>query len=140
MENTLEVIDVLASLSLFGDLARPQLEAVAHTFDEAAFGDGERILRQGFAGSGFYVIIDGEAAVRIDGHDRGKLSRGDFFGEISILLGEMPSADIVALTSLRCLVLGGSDLRDFLVAYPMVAYRMLQTEVRRLRAANQWQS
>jgi len=140
MENTIEVIDVLASLTLFGDLSRPQLEAVAHTFDEAAFGDGERILRQGFAGSGFYVIIDGEAAVRIDGNDRGRLSRGDFFGEISILLGEYPTADIVALTPLRCLVLAGSDLRDFLVAYPTVAYRMLQTEVRRLRAANQWQS
>jgi len=140
MENTIEVIDVLASLSLFGDLSRPQLEAVAHTLDEAAFGDGERIMRQGFAGSGFYVIIEGEAAVRIDGHDRGKLSRGDFFGEISLLLGELPSADIVSLTALRCLVLAGSELRDFLVAYPTVAYRMLQSEARRLRAANQWQS
>jgi CRP-like cAMP-binding protein len=140
MENTLEVIDVLAGLTLFGDLTRPQLEAVAHTFEEEWFGEGQRILRQGFAGNSFYVILDGEATVRIDGVDRGKLSRGDFFGEISIILGELPSADIVAQAPLRCLVLPGAELRDFLIAHPTMMYRMLQSEARRLRAANQWQN
>jgi len=140
MENTIEVIDVLAGLALFGDLSRPQLEAVAHTFDEEYFAPGQRILRQGFAGNAFYVILDGEATVRIDGVDRGKISRGDFFGEISIILGELPSADIVAIGSLRCLVLPGAELRDFLIAHPSVMYRMLQSEARRLRSANQWQN
>ena len=58
--------------------------------------EGERILRQGLTGSGFYVILDGTADVRIDGTQRGTLRRGDFFGEVSILLGEPPTADIVA--------------------------------------------
>ena len=40
----------LASLSLFADLRRPQLEAVAHIFSEESFPPGQRILRQGFRG------------------------------------------------------------------------------------------
>lgn len=140
MENTLEIVDVLAGLSLFADLSRPQIEAVAHTLEEEWFSEGQRILRQGFAGSGFFVIVEGEAQVRIDGSERGRLSRGDFFGELSLLLGESPSADVIALGALRCLVLPGPQLRDFLLQHPSVMFRMLQSEARRLRAANQWRS
>ncbi|MCL6554327.1 MAG: cyclic nucleotide-binding domain-containing protein, partial [Firmicutes bacterium] len=97
-----DVADILAGLTLFGDLTRPQLQAVAHTLEEEWFTEGQRILRQGFAGSNFYVILEGEAAVRIDGETRATLGRGDFFGEVSVLLGEAPTADVVALRPLRC--------------------------------------
>ena len=135
-----ELADVLAGFTLFGDLSRPQLEAITHTFDEEWFGEGQRILRQGFSGTGFYVILDGDAAVRIDGEDRAKLSRGDFFGELSILLNEPPSADVVALTPLRCLVLPRTELQDWLVSLPSVTLRLLQAELRRLSIANRWRS
>ena len=38
------------------------------------------------------------AAVLVDGQQRASLARGEFFGEVSILLGESPVADVVALT------------------------------------------
>jgi CRP/FNR family transcriptional regulator, cyclic AMP receptor protein len=135
-----ELADILAGFTLFGDLSRPQLEAITHTFDEEWFGEGQRILRQGFSGTGFYVILDGDASVRIDGEDRAKLSRGDFFGELSILLNEPPSADVVALTPLRCLVLPRTELQDWLVSLPKVTLRLLQAELRRLSIANRWRS
>lgn len=140
MPDTDQVLDVLSGLSLFADLSRPELEEVAHTFEEEWFTDGQRILRQGFTGSGFYVIIDGEAAVNRDGNQIAKLSRGDFFGEISLLLGEEPIADIVATGSLHCIVLAGQMLEEFLNAHPPVMYRMLQALARRLRGANAWRS
>ena len=135
-----DIVDQLASMTLFGDLNRAQLEAVAHTFDEEWFSENQRILRQGFTGTGFYVILEGEAAVRIDGIDRATLGKGDFFGDISILLGQPPVADIVALRPLRCLVLGGPELEHFLNSYPRVMYRMLQSVARRLSNATQWRS
>lgn len=135
-----ETADLMAGLALFADLPKPELEQVAHTFDEEWFEEGQRILRQGFAGSGFYVIAEGDAAVHIDGQERARLSRGDFFGEVSALLGEAPTADVVALRSLQCLVLAGPKVEDFLVAHPKVMYRMLQAQARRLRSANLWRS
>jgi len=131
---------VLGSLSLFSDLTHPELEAAAHTFSEEWFGQGQRILRQGFTGTGFYVIVDGQAMVRLDGKDVVQLGRGDFFGEISILLGEPPTADVVALGPLRCLVLSGPDTQPFLEAHPKVMYRLLQAEAMRLRDTLKWQN
>jgi CRP-like cAMP-binding protein len=138
--NSDDLVDVLAGLSLFADLGRPQLEEVAHTFTEESFAAGQRILRQGFQGTGFYVILEGEVAVRIDGQDRARLGKGDFFGEMSLLLGEPPVADIVSLGTLQALHLGGPDLKAFLEQHPTVMYRMLQTVARRLRNANRWRS
>jgi len=135
-----ELVDSIAGFGLFADLTQPQLEGIAHTFEEMAYGEGERILRQGLAGSGFHVILDGEASVVVDGNEIARLARGDFFGEISILLGEAPIADIVATRPMRCLVLAGPRVEDFLIAHPRVMYRMLQAQARRLRAANRWRS
>jgi CRP-like cAMP-binding protein len=135
-----EIVGILGGLALFADLARPQLEAVAHTFEEEMFAEGQRVIRQGFAGNNFYLILDGEAAVRVDGRDLSTLGRGDFFGEVSVLLGELPTADVVALRDMRCLVLPGPEVESFLVTNPRVMFRMLQAEARRLRATIQWRS
>jgi CRP-like cAMP-binding protein len=135
-----EIVDAIASMALFADLPAPQLEGVSHWFDERFFPEGERILRQGLRGSGFFVILEGEASVVVDGEARATLARGDFFGEVSVLLGEPPVADVVALRPLRCLVLDGPDVEPFLVDHPRVMFRMLQQQARRLRNANRWRS
>ena len=131
-----EIADAIAGMAMFADLARPQLLGVASQFEEAFFPKGARILRQGLTGSGFFVILDGEADVVADGTVRANLARGDFFGEVSVLLGEPPIADIVATRPLRCIVIGGPGLEPFLVDQPKVMFRMLQAMARRLRGAN----
>jgi CRP-like cAMP-binding protein len=135
-----EIADALAGMTLFADLSTPQLLGVASRFEEAFFPEAARILRQGLTGSAFYVILDGEAAVVVDGEQRATLGRGEFFGEVSILLGEPPTADVVALRPLRCIVLAGASIEQFLVDHPRVMYRMLQAQSRRLRNANRARS
>jgi CRP-like cAMP-binding protein len=131
-------VETLARLSLFADLPHPQVEALAHTFAEEVFAEGQRVMRQGMAGGGFYVILEGEASVVIDGHERARLIRGDFFGEISILTDASPTADVIATTMLRCLTIPNNELKSFMLKQPSVMYRMLQVEARRLRAENVW--
>lgn len=130
-----EVVDTLASLALFADLSRPELEHIAHELDEQYFPQDQRVLRQGLSGSAFHIVLEGEAAAVASGERVNTLARGDFFGEISVLLGEPPSADVVAIRPLRCLVLAGDRLEAFLVEHPRVAVRILQAEARKLRNA-----
>jgi CRP-like cAMP-binding protein len=134
--NEAQILDALAGLALFSDLQRPQLEAVAHTMSEESFPAGQRVLRQGFSGGGFFIILDGEVAVQVDGVDINRLAKGDFFGEISLLLGVPAIADVVTLVPVKALQLAGPDLRAFLLTYPPVMYRMLQSVCRRLDRAN----
>jgi CRP-like cAMP-binding protein len=132
-------VDSLARLALFADLAGPQLDALANQLDEERHRRDTRILRQGLSGNSFYVILDGEASVAIDGEERARLRAGEFFGEISILTGETVAADVIAVNhELRCAVLPGPDLRPLLLRHPSIAIRMLELGARRLRAANLW--
>ena len=130
-----QLVDTLSGLALFADLSRPQLEQVAHKMTEESYPTGQRILRQGFTGTGFYVILDGEVAIKIDGQEIARLAKGDFFGEMSILLGEPPVADVVATRQLHVLHLGGPELEGFLRDHPQVMYRMLKTVALRLSNA-----
>ncbi len=133
-----DLADTIAGFALFADLTTPQREHVVDVFSEQWFADGEKVLRQGLTGSGLYVVLDGSAAIRIDGVDRATLRAGDYFGEISCLLGEPPTADIVAIGALRCLVLPSSQVEDFLKSVPSVMYRLLQGEARKVRTTTKW--
>ena len=128
-----ELVRSLAGLSLFADLRDPDLWAIADPEWERRFGEGERVLRRGLSGGGLFVILDGDAAVEIPGGEPRRLHRGDFFGEVSTLLECRPTADVVARSALHALEIPGPQLEEFLLQYPQVTHRMLQTMARRIR-------
>jgi len=140
MDGRSDLVDILGRLTLFADFSRPELEALAHTVDEEMFSEGQRVLRQGLSGSGFFVILEGQATIAVDGEQRWTLGPGDFFGETSVLTGDSPTADVVATSLLRCAVVPGPELEEFLIARPRLMYRLLQAEAHRLRNAIEWRS
>jgi CRP-like cAMP-binding protein len=130
--------ETLSRVTLFADLAGPQLEDVAHTLDEERFSGGSRVVHRGLSSGGFYVILEGAVSVVVDGEERATLRPGDFFGEASILTRDVAIADIVAQSDLRCAVADAGELRPLLSRYPSIAIRMLEAAATRLRAANEW--
>lgn len=141
----------LAGLTLFSGLTAAELDAITQEFDEEHAQPGKRLSRQGFEGSGFYVVISGEADWLIAGQhvDRSAttfglppkpvtLRRGDWFGELSVLFGEPAISDVHALTPMHLLVLPGHELEGFLFRYPKVMFQLLKGEARRLRDPERW--
>jgi CRP-like cAMP-binding protein len=133
-----DVAESLGQLTLFADLSPPQIEAIVHSYEEDVFAQGQRVLRRGLSGGSFYVIIEGEAVVEVEGEERARLARGDFFGEISALTGDAPSADVVAATMLRCLVIPAAQLERLLLERPPLMLRLLRIEARRLQGTLEW--
>lgn len=133
------IAERLAQLTLFADLTWPEIETITHLFDEQVFAPDQRVLRRGLGGSAFYIVMEGSAVVEVDGSERRTLGQGDFFGEISALTGEAPSADVRATTLLRCIVIPGVELERFLLDHPRVLLRILHAEARRLRDADRWE-
>ncbi|HKO74950.1 MAG TPA: cyclic nucleotide-binding domain-containing protein [Gaiellaceae bacterium] len=140
MANGEDLVETLRRFNLFADLDRAQLEAIADPDSERSFAAGERIMRRGMSGTGFYVILDGEATVTLSGEELNRLRQGDFFGEISTLLDEPLTADITAETPVRVLEIPGPRLEAFLLSYPKVMLRMLVTEARRLQEVLAWRA
>ncbi len=126
----------LGRLGIFADLTEAELRDVAAELDEQSFPEGRWVLRQGETGTGLFIVVDGEVGVVIDDEERATLATGSFFGEVSVLLGEPVTADIVVRRALRCVVIPPQRAEEFLLAYPRVMYRMLQIEARRLRTVD----
>jgi cGMP-dependent protein kinase 1 len=131
-----ELVNSLARLGIFRDFSTAELSSVAQRLDIVTFREGELIIRTGQENNSFYIIVEGEAAVSIDDEQRGILVRGSFFGEVSALLGEPATADILTRSPMRCLVVAANDLEQFLLANPRIMFRVLQIEARRLQGAN----
>jgi CRP-like cAMP-binding protein len=134
-----DIAERLSQLALFADLTPMQVEAIAHSFEESVFQPDERVLRRGLSGGNFYVILEGEARVVVGEQVLRTLGRGDFFGEIAALTGDKPSADVIAETMLRCLVIPPQELERLLLERPQMMLRLLRLEARRLQTSGQWQ-
>jgi CRP/FNR family cyclic AMP-dependent transcriptional regulator len=135
-----EFLEDLGRLALFVDLSADELATIAARAEEVAFAEGEWIIRQGDPQTAVYVIVDGEVAVVIDDEDRRVLSKGSFFGEVAVLLDEPASASIITRTPVTCLVIQGDGIQDFLVSHPLVTFRILKAEARRLKTASEWRT
>jgi CRP/FNR family transcriptional regulator, cyclic AMP receptor protein len=131
-----DFLEELARLALFTDLPVDEIRSIAERSGDASFGAGEWVIRQGDEGTAVYVIVDGEVVVVIDDEDRRVLSKGSFFGDVSVLLDEPASASILTRTALRCLVVPGEQFGPFLLAHPEVMLRVLKAEARRLATAS----
>jgi CRP/FNR family transcriptional regulator, cyclic AMP receptor protein len=126
----------LGRLGIFADLTKPELRDLAAELEERSFPEGRWVLRRGDPSTGLFIVVDGEVGVIIDDEERATLSAGSFFGEISVLLQEPTTADIIARSPLSCLVIPPERTEAFLVAHPRIMFRMFQTEARRLRTVD----
>jgi CRP-like cAMP-binding protein len=70
------------------------------------FAKGEHVIEQGDQADTFYLVGRGELSVRTRaGVEVSRLTRGDYFGEMSLLTGEPRTATVVALTDVVLLEL-----------------------------------
>ena len=102
----------LAGVALFSHCGPHDLEFVASRTDEVDVAAGHELVRQGQPGDTFYVLLEGEAAVDVDGQPRRTLGPGDFFGEISMLDRGPATATVTTVTPVRLMVMSHSQFRD----------------------------
>jgi len=70
------------------------------------------LTTQGRPGDSFYILLEGEANVEVDGKPRPTLKAGDFFGEISMLDRGLASATVTTKTETRLMVMSHAQFRD----------------------------
>jgi CRP-like cAMP-binding protein len=127
-----DVVESLKRVPLFADLDDRQARKLAARFRERTFEPGTTVVREGtMSGVGFFVVVDGAAAVSVDGKDVATLSAGDHFGEIALVTEAERTATVTATTQLDCLEIPFWDFREFAHANPDVTWKLLQHVVSR---------
>jgi CRP/FNR family transcriptional regulator, cyclic AMP receptor protein len=135
-------VDDLKRVPLFSGLSQRQLRQLARVVKEREYRPGVSVVRQGkMSGIGFFIVVDGRAAVVVDDKAVAKLVPGDHFGELALISDQVRSATVTAETHTRCLVMASWDFKKFATENPDVSWKLLQylvgllTEERTRRAA-----
>ena len=84
-----------------------------------------------------YLILDGKVEVRREGHTIANLGPGENFGEMALLVPDLPrSADVVAMSETTVLQLTAWDFAPIMRRYPEVAMAVIEQLARRLIASD----
>ena len=115
----------LRALPLFAELEPAQAALVGEQASLREAAAGETIIEQWSLGRDFYVVLEGSAAVSIDGKHTRDLGPGEFFGELTALdwgsgFTYPRLASVTATSPLRLLVFPDGRLSELVRRYPGV--------------------
>ena len=120
-------VRVLSELGLFEGCSPDQLGSLASFVSITEDAVGDTLCRQGMVGREFFVVVDGEAVVMIDGIEVGTMGPGCGFAEIALLAPEgRRTATVTAATRMTLLVLDRVEFAELLDLAPVIARRVLQ--------------
>jgi CRP-like cAMP-binding protein len=121
---------------LFSGLSKKELGAIAGQSKEVHASIGDVLARQGEHGVGFFLIVEGEARVIVNGRTRARLATGDTFGEIALLDGGPRTATVIAESEMTLLGLTAWEFKALLSQYPTITLKLLEQVAARLRSAS----
>jgi small-conductance mechanosensitive channel/CRP-like cAMP-binding protein len=119
-------VDVLRRTPIFRLLDDPGLFELGARLHHLSFAPGEVIIRQGDPGDSMYFVTSGQVSINYAAADGSEIevavvSPGEFFGEASLLTGEIRNASALALTSVGCYKLGKAGLEGIMITRPELA-------------------
>jgi CRP/FNR family cyclic AMP-dependent transcriptional regulator len=130
-----DISAVIESVPFFSGVDKKQLKALVEAGRVRSFKSGDKVVSEGDMGIGFYVLLDGRVEVRKGTKTLATLTKGQFFGEMSLIDEERRSADVFAIEPTRCFLLTPWIFTRLLNKNPGIAMRMLKELAKRLRAA-----
>src|SRR5713101_3663389 len=132
-------IDTLRQVPLFESLDDAAAKELCELLETLDCKTETFLFRAGDAGDAMYIIEHGKVRICVqatDGHEvtLTELGRGDFFGEMALLLdGQRRSADAVVAAGARLAVLSREHFLSFMRGSSDVALEMLTALANRLR-------
>jgi CRP-like cAMP-binding protein len=135
MSGSSDVASFVVSVPFFSDLDKKQVKELTKAGRERSFKAGDKIVSEGDMGIGFYLILDGKVEVRKGSRVLATLSKGQFFGEMSLIDEERRSADVLAVEPTKCFLLTPWVFTGLVKRNPSIAMGMLKELAKRLRSA-----
>jgi monovalent cation:H+ antiporter, CPA1 family len=125
-------ITALEHTPLFAGLDRDDIQRVLGCRQRVSFERGQAMVERWDPGDAMYIIVSGAAEVDVGGRFH-RLERGDFFGEMAVLVSKRREATVKAVEPVEALRIPADGLQAFLLENPRVAVGMLKSLVERLR-------
>ena len=128
---------VARQLSFFNEFADEEIREVIRAATWRTAGPGSKLVTENTVATAFYILVKGEASVRVAGAEVGLLAKGECFGEMAVLTSTERAASVVAIDECTLLRV---DSRVIEQASPSCQLRFnkmfLQTLIERLSHSN----
>jgi CRP/FNR family transcriptional regulator, cyclic AMP receptor protein len=125
-------VEMISKVPLFAGLSKRDLTQIASLADEISLAEGRTMTREGEPGREFFVLLEGDAAVRRKGRKVRTLGGGDFFGEIALVSERPRTATVVAETPVRALVVTDRAFRSLMKQEPRIQAKVLEAVIERI--------
>jgi CRP-like cAMP-binding protein len=126
-------IDALRRVHFLAPLKDRDLRRLASSMSERRADAGEDLVTQGSGAIAFFVLLEGQASVIVDGQERRLLGPGDHFGEIALVLEDTPrTATVRAIGDVRLGALATWNFKGFVTDHPEVTWPLLVTLAQRV--------
>ena len=129
--------ELIRNVPLFADLDKKTLQELASSMKERTFDAGHTVATEGQTGVGFFIIDEGEATISVKGEELNTLGHGDYFGEVALIDDGARTATITAKSPLKCYGITSWEFRPLVEQNADLAWKMLQTMAKMLRASEQ---
>jgi cAMP-dependent protein kinase regulator len=116
--------ELLSQLDFFKGCTQREIDDIANLVVDRYFDMGEALCDQGDAETDAFALIEGEAAVMVDGEQVGTARPGDVIGELSMLGTGRRTATVSAITPVRVLVIDPREIDSVLAADPGSSQRL----------------
>jgi CRP/FNR family transcriptional regulator, cyclic AMP receptor protein len=127
---------LVRGVSIFRELRDDFLVRLSSVMEEKSFDPKQPIITQGEEGRSLYIVAAGQVRVHIARQELAQLSRGDFFGEMSLFDTEPRSASVTALDRCDCLELTQLQLYEAINETPGIALNLIGILSGRIRDLN----
>jgi len=127
---------LLKQVSLFKLLPEDSTDYLAGHCRRRRYAPEEVIVHEGDSSTEMYIVENGRVRIELCNDDGrtlviADLQRGEFFGEMSLMTGELRSADVIASEETTVLMLDREALVPLMEKYPELAEHMSQALVER---------
>jgi CRP-like cAMP-binding protein len=124
--------------NIFSGVKEEEINCLIKSSFTRNFEKGEYIVQSGQEGHSLYIILFGRVKVLMPSRDGRAhklltfLESGECFGEIAIVLKSKRTADVIATTTTKVLVLSEQETMNFMAQHTKIMFNMLKYSLNRV--------
>ncbi len=131
------MLHLLSDFAFFKNIDEKNLEKVVKFFKLNKLKKGDIVIRKGDPGGNFYIIVTGSVNVINDrGISISSLSKGEVFGEMSLICNDSVGATIQVQEPSSILYIDRKNFQKILEQYPAIQLYFTRLMARRLTKSN----
>ena len=134
----MDKVEFLRKTPLFASCSDKTVSSIADVAKTRQFKSGDKIIREDSQSTmGFYILLEGEAQATRGDHHLADYTPGDYFGEIALLIDDMPrTATVSAKSDAKVLAVTRWDFKALLTTNPEIAVEVMGVLAQRLAATD----